>query len=959
MSAAAVGSFSPVPRSSSVVGKENEKPLLKRIQCAIDPNFGKPEFADLEKWLDRLSRLLRNPQAPTDVAIIVETAFQKIKGDFPRDQYLQHLLKTNPNRATALLYACLERKIDIEPETVFTAYENQVEDFLEKLISNDIFLATPISKGKSQLHLACEHRLERLALQLIGKGCCLTQPDEEGNTPLHDAAGQGLATVVKALLKNEEVRKAADSQNKAGDTPLFKVCGTKNSEVIRCFANSDCDPFIQNREGLTALQKAADLDDATVASVLCQWMWKQSKEKAGDEFMKALDRAVQKRQMEVAKTLFKKIEKQLQMQQSKLLSLVREGPVPLRMSHLLYCAAYCGNRHLLEGVESFSRTETTFFLEGAIAGRQRACVSKICEWGDVVTHSHLTQAVEAGDLNLVSVLFASINPEDQKRLLAHPDPLSKAIDKNQPVTIRYLLRRGAVVQSVHFKNAACHGQVNSLIALVRSLLDKGGPERLERPFEDDLLNPPERLDNPLFQLMQTLHEKGNDHNPQWKEIVGFLCRWGADVSVDHIRMALKRKQYLQVLVLLVKYQGAALRLWPEQGAKRVEFSLRVRSEKMAETLGLSHRRFSPFMPQIKGFLAYLLSDQKIVSDLVKKIAINRLFSLVEKSLSRKDYIDLLSPLLHVAAESKNQLVLRLVLERLKKVCGDDEFKRIINTQRAQDQKTSLHVALAVKSLPCAFLLVQTHAADLTLEAKGRSSKKMLEDDPRTFRPIRNYCEARKGGPILESKYDSLKLCIGKIPWKDPALRQDVCDWESYCENSDELVSLFEGLEDCVEKRFFEDPVIWNEGSLWGYNSFLRQLRRGRRFQEDRPKIQAEKIKSAKSLLNLSLNHGWPNDAVKSIYACLDLARHPVKYKETIDQTVGQLLEHLAFHGVAVGEAGTQFLHLACIRLLKFGEPRTQQLIQDDHLADRLLLAKDPVGLKEEQWGGNPRSYRQF
>ena len=98
-----------------------------------------------------------------------------------------------------------------------------------------------------------------LAEQMVKKGADV---NKTGWTPLHYAASNGHAAVVKLLLENHAY---IDAESPNSSTPLMMASMYGNPETVQLLLDEGADPLLKNQQGLTALEfaKKAERVDST------------------------------------------------------------------------------------------------------------------------------------------------------------------------------------------------------------------------------------------------------------------------------------------------------------------------------------------------------------------------------------------------------------------------------------------------------------------------------------------------------------------------------------------------------------------------------------------------------------------------------------------------------------------------------------------------------------------------
>mmetsp|Transcript_35081 Transcript_35081/g.79858 ORF Transcript_35081/g.79858 Transcript_35081/m.79858 type:complete len:161 (+) Transcript_35081:70-552(+) len=103
--------------------------------------------------------------------------------------------------------------------------------------------------------------------RLIGNGADVHEEDEDGDTPLHFAAGNGLSEVVHLLL---EMRAdiTARNKNNNGMTPLHLAAEYDHLEVARALLDARADITAKNNDGETPLDMATEKCHGAVVALL-------------------------------------------------------------------------------------------------------------------------------------------------------------------------------------------------------------------------------------------------------------------------------------------------------------------------------------------------------------------------------------------------------------------------------------------------------------------------------------------------------------------------------------------------------------------------------------------------------------------------------------------------------------------------------------------------------------------
>ena len=104
--------------------------------------------------------------------------------------------------------------------------------------------------GESPLMMASLKGDVLIANKLVKKGADV---NKTGWTPLHYAASNGHAEVVKLLLENHAY---IDAESPNGTTPLMMASMYGSPQVVKLLVEEGADPMLKNQQGMTALQFA-------------------------------------------------------------------------------------------------------------------------------------------------------------------------------------------------------------------------------------------------------------------------------------------------------------------------------------------------------------------------------------------------------------------------------------------------------------------------------------------------------------------------------------------------------------------------------------------------------------------------------------------------------------------------------------------------------------------------------
>ena len=131
------------------------------------------------------------------------------------------------------------------------------------------------ANSKGSLHLAA--RFISGAYKILIAKCkrsLLTDPDEDGNTPLHGAAISGhsfmLNDLVKELRKGRVCSDEVNKKNHAGNTPLHLAFQFDHPEIVDLLVEAGADRTIKNNAQLTASELGAKLEREESLDILKQ-----------------------------------------------------------------------------------------------------------------------------------------------------------------------------------------------------------------------------------------------------------------------------------------------------------------------------------------------------------------------------------------------------------------------------------------------------------------------------------------------------------------------------------------------------------------------------------------------------------------------------------------------------------------------------------------------------------------
>jgi ankyrin repeat protein len=151
------------------------------------------------------------------------------------------------------------------------AYYGQ-EEIVGTLLRKDIAkcITTIDNYGKTPLHDAAGNGNAKIVSALLEHGASASQPDADGWTPLHLASYEGNYEAAKLLI---ERGCSISVQDKDGDTPLHDAChcygGTER--IVRLLLESGANPATKNNTGHTPLHIASYYSNYEVVSLLLEY----------------------------------------------------------------------------------------------------------------------------------------------------------------------------------------------------------------------------------------------------------------------------------------------------------------------------------------------------------------------------------------------------------------------------------------------------------------------------------------------------------------------------------------------------------------------------------------------------------------------------------------------------------------------------------------------------------------
>ena len=126
----------------------------------------------------------------------------------------------------------------------------------------------------------------------------LVAPDQDGNTPLHEAAVSGHSSMLKALVKKLGEHKTYSSEinkkNHSGNTPLHLAFQFDHRDIVEFLVKKGADTKIKNNAQMTAVELGAKLERGDGLDVLkhAEEMREDTEKEAAKEPLKSLPELV-------------------------------------------------------------------------------------------------------------------------------------------------------------------------------------------------------------------------------------------------------------------------------------------------------------------------------------------------------------------------------------------------------------------------------------------------------------------------------------------------------------------------------------------------------------------------------------------------------------------------------------------------------------------------------------------
>lgn len=109
--------------------------------------------------------------------------------------------------------------------------------------------------GDTALHLACLHGHFEIAQFLLEMGHAPDGVDEDGSTPLHDAAAGGFVPIVRLMIEKAPI--CVDMLDNDGDSPLHNAARGDHCECVEILLEAGADPGCTNSMSLRPIDLTA------------------------------------------------------------------------------------------------------------------------------------------------------------------------------------------------------------------------------------------------------------------------------------------------------------------------------------------------------------------------------------------------------------------------------------------------------------------------------------------------------------------------------------------------------------------------------------------------------------------------------------------------------------------------------------------------------------------------------
>jgi ankyrin repeat protein len=103
---------------------------------------------------------------------------------------------------------------------------------------------------------------------LLDHGALVTAQNQNGGTPLHDAALGGNADVVTLLLDHGSV--IDERELDSGATPLMMAASMGRLEVVKLLLQRGANRQLRDKAGHTALDRARDSENEEIVKLLAE-----------------------------------------------------------------------------------------------------------------------------------------------------------------------------------------------------------------------------------------------------------------------------------------------------------------------------------------------------------------------------------------------------------------------------------------------------------------------------------------------------------------------------------------------------------------------------------------------------------------------------------------------------------------------------------------------------------------
>jgi len=126
--------------------------------------------------------------------------------------------------------------------------------------------------NRSPLHLAARFISGAYKILIEKSEPSLTEPGQDGNTPLHEAAISGHSSMLKALVKKLGEHKTygneINKKNHTGNTPLHLAFQFDHMEIVEFLIKKGADTTIKNDAQMTAVELGAKIERGDSLDIL-------------------------------------------------------------------------------------------------------------------------------------------------------------------------------------------------------------------------------------------------------------------------------------------------------------------------------------------------------------------------------------------------------------------------------------------------------------------------------------------------------------------------------------------------------------------------------------------------------------------------------------------------------------------------------------------------------------------